>query len=262
MQEMAESVAQYGVLVPGIARPRPEGGYELIAGHRRKRACELAGLDKMRVIIRDMDDDEAVLIMVDSNLQREKILPSEKAFAYKMKVDAIKHQGESHDLTSRPVGTKWAGTRADEHLAEKSPDSARQIQRYIRLTHLVPELLTMVDNGNLLFRPAVELSYLPDLEQRLLVELLEDDVTPPTIEQAEKLREYCERTELTKWLILDILSEPKTSPVKVTLKTKHLHQYFPKYYTQQQMEEIIFSLLEKWKSDQKEVESDGEDGQA
>lgn len=259
MQEMAESVAQYGVLVPGIVRPRPDGGYELIAGHRRKRACELAGLDKMRVIVRNMDDDEAVLIMVDSNLQRETIQPSEKAFAYKMKLDAMKRKaGRPCKDNSDPLGPNLLGTRSNEMLASKSPDSKTQIQRYIRLTHLVPELLTMVDNGKLSFRPAVELSYLPDLEQRLLVELLEDDVTPPTMEQAEKLREYCERTELTKWLILDILNEQKTSPVKVTLKSKHLHQYFPKDYTQQQMEEIIFSLLEKWKSDQKEVESNGE----
>lgn len=251
MQEMAESVAQYGVLVPGIVRPRPEGGYELIAGHRRKRACELAGLESMRVIVRDMDDDGAVLIMVDSNLQREKILPSEKAFAYKMKLDAMKRKaGRPSKNNPRPAGADMIGVRSDEQLAENSPDSARQIQRYIRLTHLVPELLSMVDNGKLSFRPAVELSYLPDQEQRLLVELLEDDVAPPTIEQAEKLREYCERTELTKWLILDILNEQKVSPVKVTLKSKHLHQYFPKDYTQQQMEEVILSLLEKWKNEQ------------
>lgn len=263
MQEMAESVAQHGVLVPGIVRPRPEGGYELIAGHRRKRACELAGLDKMRVIVRDMDDDEAVLIMVDSNLQREKILPSEKAFAYRMKLEAIKRKaGRPSKENSDPVGQNLRGQVSVEVLSSNSPDSKSQIQRYIRLTYLAPALLDLVDNGKLSLRPAVELSYLPDLEQRLLLELIEDDVAPPTMEQAGKLREYCERPELTKWLILDILSEPKTSPVKVTLKTKHLHQYFPKDYTQQQMEEIIFSLLEKWKSDQKEVESNGEDGQA
>lgn len=260
MQEMAESVAQYGVLVPGIVRPRSEGGYEVIAGHRRKRACELAGLKSMRVIVQDMDDDEAVLIMVDSNLQREKILPSEKAFAYRMKLEAMKHQGERRDLTPCPVGAKLVGTRSDEQLAEKSPDSARQIQRYIRLTHLVPELLNMVDSGNLFLRPAVELSYLPYPEQRILVEILEDDPTAPTMEQAEKLREYSERTELTKALIIDILSEKKTSPVKVTLKSKRLHQYFPKDYTQNQMEEIIFSLLEKWKTEQEGVKIHGENG--
>lgn len=256
MQEMAESVAQYGVLVPGIVRSRPEGGYEIVAGHRRKRASELAGKATMPVIIRDMDNDEATIIMVDSNLQREKILPSEKAFAYKMKMDALKHQGQRLDLTSRPVGT-----RSDETLAGDSPDSARQIQRFIRLTELVPGLLALVDQEKFPLRPAVEVSYLPYDKQELLYDLMENNsFSPPSMEQAKKLREYGERTELTTSLIIDILSDEKPSPVKITLKKKCLRQYFPKDYTQEQMEEIIFSLLETWKSQQKGAVPNDSDG--
>lgn len=207
MQEMAESVAQYGVLVPGIVRPRSEGGYEIVAGHRRKRASELAGKAAMPVIVRDMDDNEAIIIMVDSNLQREKILPSEKAFAYKMKMDALHYQ------------------------------------------------------ENLPLRPAVEVSYLPLDEQELLYDVIEDKAFgPPSMEQAKKLREYSGRTELTTSLIIDILSDEKSSPVKITLKKKCLNQYFPKGYTQQQMEEVIFSLLETWKSQQKGAVPNDSDG--
>ena len=257
MQEMAESVAQYGVLVPGIVRPRPEGGYEIVAGHRRKRASELAGKEKMPVIVRDMDDDESTIIMVDSNLQREKILPSEKAFAYRMKLEATKHQGQRTDLTSCPMGAKFAGTRTDQQLAQNSPDSARQIQRLIRLTELVPHLLNLVDQDKLPLRPAVELSYLPRDGQELLYDVMEDKAFgPPSMEQAKKLREYSERTELTTSLIGDILSGEKPAPVKITLKKKCLSQYFPKDYTQQQMEEVILSLLESWKLQQKGVEKD------
>lgn len=257
MQEMAESVAQYGVLVPGIVRPRSEGGYEIVAGHRRKRASELAGKATMPVIVRELDDDEAVLIMVDSNLQREKILPSEKGFAYKMKLEAIKHQGQRTDLTSGPVGQKWSR----DMVSVNSPDSARQIQRLIRLTELVPHLLNLVDQDKLPLRPAVEVSYLPFDEQELLYDVIEDKgFGPPSMEQAKKLREYSGRTELTMSLITDILSDEKHGPVKITLKKKCLSQYFPKDYTQQQMEEVIFSLLETWKSQQKGAVPNDSDG--
>ena len=247
MREMSESVAQYGVLVPVIVRPRPEGGYEIVAGHRRKRACELAGKETMPVIVREMDNDEATIIMVDSNLQREKILPSEKAFAYRMKLEAMKHQGQRLDLTSRPVGA-----RSDETLAGDSPDSARQIQRFIRLTELVPGLLALVDQEKFPLRPAVEVSYLTQDEQELLYDVMENkSFGAPSIEQAKKIREYGGRTDLTTSLIIDILSDKKPPPVKITLKKEYLSQYFPKDYTQQQMEEVILSLLKNWKSQQK-----------
>ena len=252
MQEMAESVTQYGVLVPGIVRPRPEGGYEIVAGHRRKRASELAGKETMPVIVRDMDDDEATIIMVDSNLQREKILPSEKAFAYKMKLDAMKHQGQRRDLTCVPLAHKLDKKKSREILSEQVGESQDQIRRYIRLTELVPRLLALVDKEKLPLRPAVEVSYLPLDEQELLYDVIEDKAFgPPSMEQAKKLREYSGRTELTTSLIIDILSDEKPSSVKITLKKKRLNQYFPKDYTQQQMEEGIFSLLETWKSQQK-----------
>ena len=248
MQEMAESVTQYGVLVPGIVRPRPEGGYEIVAGHRRKRASELAGKETMPVIVRDMDDDEATIIMVDSNLQREKILPSEKAFAYKMKLDAMKHQGQRRDLTCVPLAHKLDKKKSREILSEQVGESQDQIRRYIRLTELVPRLLALVDKEKLPLRPAVEVSYLPLDEQELLYDVIEDKAFgPPSMEQAKKLREYSGRTELTTSLIIDILSDEKPSSVKITLKKKRLNQYFHKDYTQQQMEEVIFSLLETWK---------------
>ena len=252
MQEMAESVAQYGVLVPGIVRPRPEGGYEIVAGHRRKRASELAGKATMPVIVRNMDDDEATIIMVDSNLQREKILPSEKAFAYRMKLDAMKHQGLRTDLTSDPLGQKLSRQFSVEILADNSPDSKTQIQRYILLTELAPRLLELADQDQLPLRTAVELSYIPQPEQDILFELIVDkSFGVPSMEQAKKLREYSERTELTSSLIISIISEEKASPVQVTLKKKCLSQYFPKDYTQKQMEKVILSLLETWKSQQK-----------
>ena len=248
MQEMAESVTQYGVLVPGIVRPRPEGGYEIVAGHRRKRASELAGKETMPVIVRDIEDDEATIIMVDSNLQREKILPSEKAFAYKMKLDAMKHQGQRRDLTCVPLAHKLDKKKSREILSEQVGESQDQIRRYIRLTELVPRLLALVDKEKLPLRPAVEVSYLPLDEQELLYDVIEDKAFgPPSMEQAKKLREYSGRTELTTSLIIDILSDEKPSSVKITLKKKRLNQYFPKDYTQQQMEEVIFSLLETWK---------------
>ena len=251
MQEMGESVAQYGVLVPGIVRPRSEGGYEIVAGHRRKRASELAGKETMPVIVRDMDDDEATIIMVDSNLQREKILPSEKAFAYRMKLEAMKHQGQRSVSTSVPLAQKSEGKTSRELLGEQVGESQDQIRRYIRLTHLLPQLLQMVDENKLAFRRAVELSYLPLDGQELLYDVMEDKAFgAPSMEQAKKLREYCERTELTTSLIIDILSDEKPMPFKITLQKKCLSQYFPKEYTQQQMEDVILSLLESWKSQQ------------
>ena len=253
MQEMAESVAQYGVLVPGIVRPQPEGGYEIVAGHRRRRASELAGKATTPVIIRDMDDDEATIIMVDSNLQRERILPSEKAFAYRMKLEAMKRTaGRPAKDNSVPVAQNFRGKTSREILGEQVGESQDQIRRFIRLTELIPGLLALVDQDKLPLRPAVEISYIPLDEQELLYDVIEDKAFgPPSLEQAKKLREYSERTELTTSLIIDILSDEKPSPVKITLKKKRLNQYFPKDYTQQQMEEVIFSLLETWKSQQK-----------
>ena len=253
MQEMAESVAQYGVLVPGIVRPQPEGGYEIVAGHRRRRASELAGKATMPVIIRDMDDDEATIIMVDSNLQRERILPSEKAFAYRMKLEAMKRTaGRPAKDNSVPVAQNFRGKTSREILGEQVGESQDQIRRFIRLTELIPGLLALVDQDKLPLRPAVEISYIPLDEQELLYDVIEDKAFgPPSMEQAKKLREYSGRTELTTSLIIDILSDEKPSPVKITLKKKRLNQYFPKDYTQQQMEEVIFSLLETWKSQQK-----------
>ena len=249
MQEMAESVAQYGVLVPGIVRPQPEGGYEIVAGHRRRRASELAGKATMPVIIRDMDDDEATIIMVDSNLQRERILPSEKAFAYRMKLEAMKRTaGRPANDNSVPVVQNFRGKTSREILGEQVGASQDQIRRFIRLTELIPGLLALVDQDKLPLRPAVEISYIPLDEQELLYDVIEDKAFgPPSLEQAKKLREYSGRTELTTSLIIDILSDEKPSSVKITLKKKRLNQYFPKDYTQQQMEEVIFSLLETWK---------------
>lgn len=250
MQEMAESVAQHGILVPGIVRPRPGGGYELVSGHRRKRACELAGLDTMPVFVRELDDDEAILIMVDSNLQRERILPSEKAFAYRMKLDAMKHQGKRKCMTSVPVGQKL-GQTSREMLAANSPDSNTQIQRYIRLTYLLPALLQMVDENKLVLRPAVELSYLTQEEQALLLEVMGRLGVVPTLEQAQRLKTYSQDGQLTAAVMDAVLADRKPAAVQVTLKKDRLKQYFPQSYTQKQMEDVIFSLLEGWKSQQK-----------
>ena len=248
MREMAESVSQHGVLVPGIVRRRPEGGYELVSGHRRKRACELAGLDTMPVFVRELDDDEATLIMVDSNLQREKILPSEKAFAYKMKLEAMKRKaGRPGNANCGPVGHK-----SRDDLAEKSPDSARQIQRLIRLTCLHPALLQMVDNNKLVLRPAVELSYLTQEEQASLLEIMGKLAAVPTLEQAQRLKKYSQEGRLSPDVMDAVLGERRAAVSQVTLKKDCLKQYFPQSYTQKQMEDVIFSLLENWKSQQEE----------
>ena len=244
MLDTADSIREYGVLVPAIARPDPNGGYELISGHRRKRGCEMAGLQTMPVIIRNLDDDAAVLVMVDSNIQREELLPSERAFAYKMKLEALKHQGARMDLTSCQVGTKL---RADEKLAESVNESARTVQRFIRLTELISELLDMVDERKLAFNPAVEVSYLKQDEQRMLLEAMDAEQTTPSLSQAQRLKKFSQEGRLTEEAMSAIMSEEKKSDMdKVTLRSDTLRKYFPKSYTPKQMEQTIIKLLDVW----------------
>ncbi len=253
MHEMAESVAQHGVLVPGIVRPRPEGGYELVSGHRRKRACELAGLTTMPVFVRELDDDEAVLIMVDSNLQREKILPSEKAFAYRMKLEAMKRKAGRPFNNSVPLAQNYGGKTSREILGEQVGESQDQIRRYIRLTCLLPPLLQMVDENKLVLRPAVELSYLTQAEQGLLLAIMDRLTAVPTLEQAQQLKMYSQNGQLTETKMKVVLAHKKPAAVQVTLKKDRLKQYFPQDYSQKQMEEVIFSLLDAWKFQQEGV---------
>lgn len=244
MFDTAESVKQYGVLVPAIARPRDEGGYELVAGHRRKRACEIAELETMPVIVRSLDDDAAIIIMVDSNLQRENILPSERAFAYKMKLDAIKNQGARNDLTSRQVVGKL---ETADIVGKEGGDSGRQVQRYIRLTHLIPELLSMVDEKKIAFNPAVELSFLKDNEQADLLEAMDMEQATPSLSQAQRLKKFSNEGKLSLEVMSAIMSEEKKGDLdKVTLTGDKLKRYFPKSYTPKQMEETIIKLLEGW----------------
>jgi len=244
MLETADSINKHGVLVPVIARPREEGGYELISGHRRKRASELAGKETLPCIVRNLDDDAATIIMVDSNIQRENILPSERAFAYKLKLEAIKHQGQRNDLTSGQVGTRL---RADEKLADSVGDSARNVQRFIRLTELVPELLDMIDAKRIAFNPAVELSYLMPHEQVQLMEAMDMEQSTPSLSQAQRLKKYSQDGKLTFDVMTAIMSEDKKGELdKVTLTGEKLKKYFPKSYTPQQMEETIIKLLEGW----------------
>ncbi len=244
MLDTVDSIREYGVLVPAIARPDPEGGYELISGHRRKRGCEMAGLQTMPVIIRNLDDDAAVLVMVDSNIQREELLPSERAFAYKMKLEALKHQGARMDLTSCQVGTKL---RADEKLAESVNESARTVQRFIRLTELISELLDMVDERKLAFNPAVEVSYLKRDEQRMLLEAMDAEQTTPSLSQAQRLKKFSQEGRLTEEAMSAIMSEEKKGDMdKVTLRSDTLRRYFPKSYTPKQMEQTIIKLLDVW----------------
>ncbi len=242
MQDTVESIRIHGVLVPGIARLRAEGGYELIAGHRRRHASELAGKTTMPVIVRELDDDEAVLFMVDSNIQRENLFPSEKAWAYKMKLDALKHQGVKD--TSRQLGEKYSV----DALSENSNDSARNIHRFIRLTQLLPELLQMVDDKKLSFNPAVELSYLAREQQGELMGIMGELQAVPSLEQAKRLKKYSQEGKLDRNVMDAILTEERPAPVQVTLKNDRLKQYFPQTYTTKQMEEVIFSLLETWKT--------------
>lgn len=250
MEEMVESIRIHGVLVPGIVRPRAEGGYELIAGHRRRHALELAGQTTMPVIIRELDDDESTLFMVDSNLQRENLLPSEKAWAYKMKLNAIRRKaGRPAGNNSRQVGENYSVSI----LSENSNDSARNIHRFIRLTELLSELLQMVDDKRLPFNPAVELSYLTKEEQGQLLELMGKLSVMPSLEQAKRLKKYSQEGKLGRDVMDAILTEERPAAVNVTLKSERLKQYFPKSYTQAQMEEVIFSLLETWKKDRNGV---------
>ena len=247
MFDTAESIKQYGVLVPAIARPREDGGYELVSGHRRKRACELASLETMPVIIRNLDDDAATIIMVDSNLQRENILPSERAFAYKMKLSAMKQQGQRNDLTCSQVGNKLPGKKSSEILAEQVGESKNQIFRYIRLTELVPELLSMVDEKKIAFNPAVELSYLKSDEQLLLIDAMDTEQATPSLSQAQRLKKFSAEGNCTLEAMCAIMSEEKKGePDKVTLTGDKIKKYFPKNYTPQQMEATIIKLLEGW----------------
>ena len=244
MLDTAESIREHGVLVPAIARPREEGGYELIAGHRRKRGCELAGLTTMPVIVRALDDDAATIIMVDSNIQRENILPSERAFAYKMKLEALRHQGERRDLTSSQVGMKL---QALDTIGQQAGDSRNQVHRYIRLTALLPELLDMVDERKMAFNPAVELSYLRPEEQRDLLETMDSEQTTPSLSQAQRMKKFSQEGRLNIDVMCAILSEEKRNDVdKITFRSDTLRKYFPRSYTPQQMEQVILKLLEGW----------------
>ena len=244
MQRTVESVARYGVLAPAIARPRPEGGYEIISGHRRLHAAELAGLKTIPVIVRNMDDDAAVIAMVDANLQRETILPSERAFAYKMKLEAMKHQGQRTDLTSRQVVGKL---EAADSVGQLSGDSGRQVQRFIRLTELIPELLDMVDQKQLSFNPAVELSYLSQPEQHDLLDAMDYAQSTPSLSQAQRLKKLSQEGTLDLGTMRTIMSEIKKPELgNVTLKDATLRKYFPRSYTPRQMQETIIKLLEQW----------------
>ncbi|MFR5855302.1 MAG: ParB/RepB/Spo0J family partition protein [Lachnospiraceae bacterium] len=245
MANTVDSVKQYGVLVPAIARPLESGGYELVSGHRRHHASELAGLTEMPVIVRDLDDDAATIIMVDSNLQRETLLPSERAFAYKMKLEAMKHQGLRSDLTSSQVGTKLQ--RTDEILADQTGSSRNQIQRFIRLTALIPDLLNLVDEKKVAFNPAVELSYLKTEEQVLLLDAMESEQTTPSLSQAQRLKKFSQEGKLSVDVMRAIMSEEKKPEMdKLIFTSAKLRQYFPKSYTPQQMENTILRLLEQW----------------
>ena len=243
MIDTAESIKQYGVLVPAIARPRENGGYELVSGHRRKRACELANLETMPVIIRKLDDDAATIIMVDSNLQRENILPSERAFAFKLKLEAIKRQGARTDLTSTQVAQKLSA----EKVGESAGVSKDQVRRFIRLTELIPELLTMVDEKKIAFNPAVELSYLKPEEQLILIEAMDTEQATPSLSQSQRLKKFSAEGKCNLEAMCAIMSEEKKGePDRVTLTGDKLKKYFPKNYTPQQMEATIIKLLEGW----------------
>ena len=252
MLEMADSVKRYGVLVPAIVRPKQGGGYEMIAGHRRKKASELAERSTLNCIVRDLTDDEAIIIMVDSNLQREVILPSEKAFAYKMKLDAMKRQGQRTDLTSSPVGTKL---RADEQIALESGDSRNQVHRFIRLTHLIPELLDMVDENKIALRPAVELSYLAEKEQRLLYEEIGYSDCTPSHAQAIKMRKFAEQGQLTAEVISSIMQEEKPNQKEqFRMPREKISKYFPAGTPAEKIEDTIIKALELYRRRQRDME--------
>ena len=251
MQRTVESVEQYGVLSPLIARPRPEGGYEIISGHRRQHAAQLAGLETLPVIVRNMDDDAAVLLMVDSNLQRENILPSERAFAYKMKLEALKNQGARSDLTCGQIGHKSNGAKARDIVADESGDNARNVQRFIRLTNLVPELLDMVDEKKIAFNPAVELSYLDESQQRDFLEAMNDTQNAPSLSQAQRLKRLAQEGHFSYDVAFAVMGEEKKDELdKVVIKNDTLRKYFPRSYTPKQMEDTIIKLLEQWQRKQ------------
>ena len=249
MQRTVESVEQYGVLSPLIARPRPEGGYEIISGHRRQHAAQLAGLENLPVIVRQMDDDAAVLLMVDSNLQRENILPSERAFAYKMKLEAIKNQGARSDLTSGQIVQK--SKLSIERVAEDAGEGYKTVQRYIRLTNLVPELLDMVDEKKIAFNPAVELSYLDEAQQRDFLEAMNDTQNAPSLSQAQRLKKLAQEGHFSYDVAFAVMGEEKKDELdKVVIKNDTLRKYFPRSYTPKQMEDTIIKLLEQWQRKQ------------
>ena len=244
MSDTVESVKQYGVLSPLIARPRPKGGYEIISGHRRQHAAELAGLETLPVIVRQMDDDAAIILMVDSNLQREHILPSERAFAYKMKLDAIKNQGTRSDLTSTQVVSKL---RSNEKLGAENNQSRETVRRFIRLTNLIPELLDMVDNKTVSFNPAVELSYLSPEQQQEVIRAMDDTQNFPSVSQAKRIKKLAQDGTFTTETVVAIMGEEKKSELNtVTIKNDTLRKYFPRSYTPKQMEDTIIKLLEQW----------------
>ena len=245
MQETVESVKAYGILVPAIVRPRPDGEYEIVAGHRRKHACELAGLTELPAIVRDLDDDAATIIMVDSNLQRENILPSERAQAYKMKLEALKRQGARHDLTSPQVAAKF---RADDEVAKAAGVSGDTVRRFVRLTELQPQLQEMVDSGKMAMTPAVELSYLRPREQELLLETIDSEQATPSLSQAQRMKKLSQAGDLNEDTMLSIMSEQKKPELSsnITLSGEKLRKYFPKSYTPAQIENTIFKLLDSW----------------
>ena len=246
MLDTVQSIKEHGVLVPAIARPRPEGGYELVSGHRRQHACQLAGIESMPVLVRNLDDDAATILMVDSNLQRENILPSERAFAFKLKLEAMKHQGNRADLTSGQLGPKLGDRRSNEIVADQAGESAKQVQRYIRLTELIPEMLAMVDDRRMAFNPAVELSYLTKDEQQQLFEEMENCQATPSLSQAQRLKKFSQEGKLSEDVIMAVMSEEKKDIDKVTLPGEAINKFFPKSFTPKQKQDTIIKLLEQW----------------
>lgn len=256
MEQTVESIKQIGVVSPLIVRPDPEGGFEILSGHRRLHAAQLAGLETVPVIVKEMDDDAEIIFMVDSNLQRENILPSERAFSYKMKLEAMKHQGERGDLTSGQVGQKSVGTVSRDIVAEQAGDSSRNVQRFIRLTNLIPEILDMVDEKKIAFNPAVELSYLKPSEQKEFLEAMDYAQTSPSLSQAQRLKKLSQEGGCTLDAMCEVMNEIKKDELDhVTIKNEVLRKYFPKSYTPKQMQDTIIRLLEKWqRSKQRDME--------
>ena len=256
MEQTVESIKQIGVVSPLIVRPDPEGGFEILSGHRRLHAAQLAGLETVPVIVKEMDDDAAIIFMVDSNLQRENILPSERAISYKMKLEAMKHQGERGDLTSGQVGQKSVGTVSRDIVAEQAGDSSRNVQRFIRLTNLIPEILDMVDEKKIAFNPAVELSYLKSSEQKEFLEAMDYAQASPSLSQAQRLKKLSQEGGCTLDAMCEVMNEIKKDELDhVTIKNEVLRKYFPKSYTPKQMQDTIIRLLEKWqRSKQRDME--------